>query len=229
MFSKGIILALMCMPALAQAEQRLVIREGGSATANISASSLNRLSVQGDRISTIKGTTGQFHLEKDLSLGQIFIQPSALEDKTPIHIYISTEKGNTYSLTLLSNDMPAENVILVSASNQTGVLNWDKTASYETVIVNMIKAMHNNEMLEGFSQSEVTKTKYKINGLQVKNNNSYTGEKLQGLSYEIENISDEELNIKESDFYKSNIRAISILNTKLAPQCKTKLYIVRGV
>jgi conjugal transfer pilus assembly protein TraK len=230
MFNRGVVLALILMPVIGQAEQRLILREGGNATANISASSLNRIAVQGDRIATIKGTTGQFHLEKDLSLGQIFMQPSLPEDKTPIHVYITTEKGSTYSLTLLSNEMPAENVILVSASNnQAGVANWDKTASYETVIVNLIKAMHNQEMVEGFSQSEVTKNTYKIKGLQIKNSDVYTGDKLQGLSYDIENISDEELNIKESDFYKQGVRAISILNTSLAPQGKTKLYIVRGV
>ncbi len=229
MFSKCFALLLLFIPVLAQAEQRLVVREGGSITANISATSLNRITVQGDRISAIKGTAGQFHLEKDLSVGQIFIQPTSPEDKAPIHVYITTEKGHTYSLTLLGSDMPAESIILTGPNNQTGVANWDKTASYEAVIVNMIKALHNKEMLEGFSPSEVTKNTYKIKGLLVKSCDSYLGHKLQGLGYEIENISDEELNIKESDFYKPGIRAISILNTSLAPQGKTKLYVVRGV
>jgi conjugal transfer pilus assembly protein TraK len=229
MFSKWITLLLILMPALGQAEQRLVIREGGSITANISATSLNRITVQGDRIAAIKGTAGQFHLEKDLSVGQIFIQPTSPEDKAPIHVYITTEKGHTYSLTLLSNDMPAESIILTGPNHQAEIANWDKTASYEAVIVNMIKALHNKEMLEGFSPSDVTKSTYKIKGLLVKSSDSYLGDKLQGLGYEIENISDEELYIKESDFYKPGIRAISILNTHLAPQSKTKIYIVRSV
>lgn len=229
MFSKWITLVLILMPALGQAEQRLVVREGGSITANISATSLNRITVQGDRISAIKGTAGQFHLEKDLSVGQIFIQPTSPEDKAPIHVYITTEKGNTYSLTLLSSDMPAESIILTGLNPQVGMAHWDKTASYESVIVNMIKALHNKEMLEGFAPSEVTKNTYKIKGLSVKSCDSYLGHKLQGLIYEIENASDEELTLKESDFNQPGIRAISILNTRLAPLGKTKLYVVRGV
>lgn len=227
--NKWVVMLCVFIPAVVQAEQRLVVREGGNVTANIAASALSRIAVQGDRISSIKGNAGQFQLEKDLNLGQIFIQPISPEDKTPIHVYISTEQGHTYSLTLLSNDMPAENIILVSTSTQTGLMNWDKAAPYETAIVSIIKSMHNQSVLEGYSILETTKNNYKIKCLSIKNKDRYQGDKLQGASFEVENSSDQEIYLKESDFYRQGIRAISILNKNLSPQGKTTVYTVSGV
>lgn len=233
MFSNGlkktVAMGLLFLPVLAHAEQRLMIRGGGSATANVAISTLNRIAVQGDRIASIKGKTGQFRIEKDLTLGQIFIEPTPTEDKAPIHLYITTEQGYTYSLTLLCEDIPAENIILVSTSTENKLASWDKTASYESTIVNIIKSMHNQVDLEGFTSHEKSKNNYKITGLLVKNKESYIGDKLQGYRYEVENISDDDLEIKEADFYKSGVRAISILNKRLSPQDKTTVYVVRGV
>ena len=229
MSNKLLALLLICLPALGYAEQRLVVRPGGNVTAHIASTSLNRIAVQGDRIASIKGSAGQFQLEKDLNLGQIFIQPNSPEDKTPIHIYLTTEQGNTYSMTLLSADMPAENITLVSTSNQNKLANWDITAPYETVMVNIIKAMHHQAELEGFSLSPATKNNYKIEGLLVTHQDSYLGDKLQGERYQIENVSEDEILLKNADFYKHDVRAISILTKKLPPQGKTSLYIVRGI
>ncbi len=229
MFNKLFILLFLSIPLLGHAEQRLVVREGGNVTANIASSSLNRIAVQGDRIVNIKGMTGQFQLEKDLNLGQIFIQPYSPDDKTPIHIYITTEQGSTYSLTLLSNDMPAENIVLISNSGQDKAIVWEKTAAYEAVIVNIIKAMHNQAELEGFYSSHETKNNIQIKSLTVKTIDSYLGGKLKGNSYEIQNVSDNEIRLKNTDFYKTGIRAISILNKSLPPQGKTIVYTVSGV
>lgn len=228
MFNKLITCLLLSIPMLSYAEQRLFIQEGGNVTANISASSLNRIAVQGDRIANVKGMTGQFQLEKDLNLGQVFIQPNSPEDKAPIHIYITTEQGKTYSLTLLSNDMPAENIVLVSNSVQDKEISWEKTSSYETTIVNIIKAMHNDAPLEGFYSSQKAKNDYQIPGLSISSRHAYLGSKLQGHSYEIKNEMDDDVTLNTSDFYKSGIRAISILNKSLSPQSKTTVYVVRG-
>ena len=217
------------MPVLGYAEQRLVVQQGGNITANIASSALNRIAVQGDRIASIKGSAGQFQLEKDLSLGQIFIRPNSEDDKTPIHIYITTEQGHTYSLTLLSTDMPAENIILVSNSNQNKSANWETTAPYETVLVNIIKAMHNQSELEGFYSKPKSKYNHKIKGLLITNQESYLGDKLQGYHYQVENITENEMILKHADFYKNDVRAISILTKTLPPQGKTSLYIVRGI
>lgn len=232
MFSNGLkktlAIGLLILPVLANAEQRLMIREGGSATANVAISTLNRIAVQGDRIASIKGKTGQFRIEKDLTLGQIFIEPIPSEDKAPIHIYMTTEQGYTYSLTLLCEDISAESIILVSTNTENKLASWDKTASYESTIVTIIKSMHNQVALEGFSLSEKSKNNYKIAGLLIRNKEAYLGDKLQGHSYEVENISDDDIQIKEADFFKSGIRAISILNKRLSPQDKTTVYVVRG-
>lgn len=229
MFNKLIMLLILCMPVLGYAEQRLVVREGGNVTAHISASDLNRISVQGDRILTIKGNAGQFQLEKDLSLGQIFIQPNSPEDKSPIHVYITTEQGQTYSLTLLSTDMPAENITLVSIDHKPGLASWENTAPYEDMIVKIINSMHNQVSLEGFTLiQDKVKNDYKIRNLAVKAQGHYVGAKLQGQRFQVQNISEHEVTLRESDFYKNGVRAISIIHKRIPPQGKAILYIVRG-
>lgn len=110
---KLIVLFILLTSSLSWAEQRLPVQEGESVVASVSAAGLNRIAVQGDRIVSIKGTAGQFQIDKDSQLGQIFIRPTMTDKGEPIYLFVTTEKGATYGLSLLESDLAPGSIVLV--------------------------------------------------------------------------------------------------------------------
>jgi type-F conjugative transfer system secretin TraK len=208
------------------AEQRIAVKEGDIATVRVSSTALNQIMIEGDRIQSVKGVSGQFQLDKDPHLGQIFIQP-ALDNKEPIHLFLTTELGQTYSLSLDASDISPESIILVPKAQQTVAAKWEKSSSYEQILTQIIKAIHNQTSLEGFSIEEEHQKLPKIKEISVAKKQSYRGDKLMGEFLEVQNTSKNTVELLESDFYKPGIRAIAVLNKYLQPKDKTGVYLVR--
>lgn len=217
----GLFLSCSCL-----ADQRVTVKEGSPITVRVSSSALNRIAVEGDRIQSVKGISGQFQLDKDPHLGQIFIQP-ALENKESVHLFLTTELGFTYALSLEASDIPPESIILVPKLQQSVAAKWEKSSSYEQVLTNIIKTLHNQTALEGFSVETINQKLAKVQGASVTHAKSYLGDKLQGQRLEIHNASKKMIELKEADFYSPGIRAIAILNKILQPNDKTLVYLVR--
>ena len=77
MFKILICIVPLLLPLSAYAQQKVPVQEGTEVTITVSSNTLNRLAVENDRITTVKGITGQFQLDKDGETGQVFIQPIA--------------------------------------------------------------------------------------------------------------------------------------------------------
>lgn len=208
------------------ADQRVTVKEGAPITVQVSSSALNRIAVEGDRIQSVKGISGQFQLDKDPHLGQIFIQPAA-ENKEPVHLFLTTELGVTYALSLEASDSAPESIILVPKLQQSLAAKWEKSSSYEQVLTNIMKALHNKTLLEGFSLETINQKLDRVQGVTVTHDKSYLGDKLQGQRLEIHNITKQMIELQEADFYSPGIRAIAVLNKNLQPNDKTVVYLVR--
>jgi conjugal transfer pilus assembly protein TraK len=217
----GLFISFACI-----ADQRVTVKEGAPVTVRVSSSALNRIAVEGDRIQSVKGISGQFQLDKDPHLGQIFIQP-AIENKEPVHLFLTTELGVTYALSLEASDSAPESIILVPKLQQSLAAKWEKSSSYEQVLTNIIKALHNQTLLEGFSLETINQKLAKVQGASVMHNKSYLGDKLQGQRLEIHNPTKNIIELNEADFYSPGIRAIAVLNKNLQPNDKTVVYLVR--
>ena len=207
------------------AYQRLPAEEGAAITAYVSETSLNRIAVFNDRIVNVKGNSGEFELDTDQDLGQIFIKP-VLSDK-PIALFVTTEKGHTYSLHLMSQQMNAENIVLMPLE-ENAIAQWEKTGSYESALKTILKAMHTDNSLEGFVIEKPHNKLPKIPGMNLTLLKSYRGAQWIGDIIEVSNQEKEPLYLSEAEFYQANIRAIAILDKVLAPQAKTRLYWVRN-
>jgi type-F conjugative transfer system secretin TraK len=220
-FLLGLMMTTSCF-----GEQRIAVKEGDIATIRVSNTALNQIMIEGDRIQSVKGVSGQFQLDKDPHLGQIFIQP-ALDNKEPIHLFLTTEQGQTYSLSLDARDIPPESIPLIPKAQQSVAAKWEKSSSYEQILTQIIKAMHNQTLVEGFSIEEEHLKLPKIKEASVLKRKSYMGDKLMGEALEVQNISKSTLELMESDFYQPGIRAIAVLNKSLQPKGKTRVYVVR--
>jgi hypothetical protein len=95
MFKFAPFLALFILGTL-YAEERYPIIEGGAITSYISPTGLTRIVAIGDRITTVKDTMEQFHIDKESQLARMDVQTFFVDNRDPIQLYITTEIGNSY-------------------------------------------------------------------------------------------------------------------------------------
>ncbi len=224
---KAIVCCSVLLPALCLAEQRLGVSDGKPLSAIVSTKALNRIAIEGDRITSVKGISGQFQMDKDQQQGQIFIQPTVVDNSEPVHLFLTTEKGFTYSLKLETHDLAAENIILVPSGQHSAVAKWEKSNPYDVIISSIVKALNNGAELEGFIAEDYKKSLPRVHGVTVTLKKVYRGDRLQGELYEIGNPRKRSIQLEEQFFYKNGVRAIAILHKSLAPKDKTRLFIVR--
>lgn len=210
--------------SLVVAQQKVPVQEGTEITITVSSNTLNRLAVENDRIMTVKGITGQFQLDKDGESGQVFIQPIATDKQELIHLFLLTEKGHTYPLSLALQEGSAESILLMPVEQE--VSQWEQSSSYETLLRTLINAMHNQTPLGGFIVNKVKTHTPVIKHAIIKHLQTYTGQQLQGHVLEVTNACKEELILTEEMFQLNGIRAVSILNPTLSAHAKTRVYVV---
>lgn len=222
---KKFCLILLCsFIPMAFASQRIPVQEGLEVNAVVSTQALNRIAVENDRITSVKGNTGQFELDKDLELGQVFLKP--LIKESPIPIFITTEKGHTYHLGLTTHELSAESIILVPLGEVS--TKWEQSSAYESLLKTLIQAMHTQTFLEGFIVENAKLKVPQIKTAKVSQLQSYIGQALVGQILEVSNPTSQTLELIEADFYLPGVRAITLLNKTLSPKAKTRVYLVRS-
>jgi type-F conjugative transfer system secretin TraK len=218
----GIASLLFCSCAVAQ--QKVPVQEGTEVTITVSSNTLNRLAVQDDRIMTVKGITGQFQLDKDGESGQVFIQPIKTDKQELIHLFLLTEKGHTYPLSLTVHEGAAESILLMPLEIERA--QWEQSSNYEVLLRTLVQAMHNQTPLEGFVLNTIKTQIPVIKFAAINHLQTYTGTQLQGHVLEVTNRSKEELILTEELFQLKGVRAVSILNPILSGFAKTRVYVV---
>ncbi len=215
---------LFWVPLAVNANQRIPVQEGVEVNAVISYNALNRIAVLNDRIVSVKGNSGQFELDKDTELGQVFLKPLVKEG--PIALFITTEKGHTYNLGLTTHERGAESIVLTPMMDVS--VKWQQSSSYESLLKEIIKAMHTQSPLEGFVIENAKVKLPNIKGIKVVPLQSYLGQSLLGQTLELSNTTTEPLHLTELQFYLPGVRAVVIIDKVLAPRAKTRLYWVRN-
>ena len=209
-----------------QAQQMIAVQEGVEVSATLSCEALNRITVQNDRILSVKGIQGEFELDKDTELGQVFVRPMSKESQEPIHIFLSTESGKTYALALFAQNIGAQSIVLMPPG--LNLVPWEQAGSYEASIKTLIKAMHTQTELEGFSIERLNIKLPSIQGAKVVVLQSYSGNPLSAEVLELHNTTSQSLSFDEMDFYGEGVRAITLVEKTLLPSTKTRVYRVRS-
>ena len=105
-------IALACMTALgapvpASAMQILDAADHAELAAEISASGVNRIALAGDRIAKVVRAPDGFAVEHDPASGDLYLRPLSQDtgaEGEPVTLFIGTERGFTYRLTLTPGD-----------------------------------------------------------------------------------------------------------------------------
>lgn len=206
------VLVLLTLNFLATSANAAIVRtldESKSIELSISKQNLTRITVKDDRVANVFGITGEYVLEADEELGQVFIRPVELGGTSkPIHLTLTTEKGHTQDLCLIPKDQ-APTTLILEEGNQETLLSQGPAARVSATRVSIAR-----DEIEGLLQAcqeGRIPLGYKVAPLDLKPFKGpfkgphllireIRGEKLRGLTYEIKNLSKLPLILSEQEF-----------------------------
>ena len=103
-------LALASGEALAM--QRLTATDHAVLEAEVSATAVSRIALDQDRIARIVRPPGGFAIEHDAVRGDLYLRPLGPEPPQTATLFLGTERGFTYQLTLTVTDRAAAQVLI---------------------------------------------------------------------------------------------------------------------
>lgn len=204
------------------------IKDNQSASFKIPAKAITRIFVAGDRIQNVRGLDGAYDIRKDDKLGEIYLQPTAYYQNKSFNVFITTENGLHYTLTLVPSNTKSDVIEIKPVSpvlKQAAI--WEKNSAYSEVLIKLIDAMVNRETPEGYAviplgddQHEKTISK----NLILKLSTIYRGNHLQGEIWYLCNKGNKPIYINQHLFDKRDVRAISWQNAFVKPFSSIMIY-----
>ena len=122
-------LALAVVPGPAAAMQMLEAADHAELEAAVSATGVSRVALADDRIQRIIRSPGGFDVEHDAASGDLYLRPLAAPDPgwdehpvdpLPLTLFLGTEQGFTYRLTLIPDERPSAQVLIRNAAAAAG-------------------------------------------------------------------------------------------------------------
>ena len=241
-------LALLTLSFLETSANAAILRtldDSKSIEISISKENLTRITVKDDRVANVFGITGEYVLEADEELGQVFIRPIGHETNKPIHLTLTTEKGHTQDLRLVPKDQAPTALILEEGQQETflsqGSMTHVSAAQVSTTRVSIAR-----DEIEGLLQAcqeGRIPLGYKVAPLDLKDTSvtfkdphllirEIRGEKLRALTYEVKNLSTLPLILSEDKFTqiphakKSDIIAVWIAKKTINPGESTYVHVI---
>lgn len=232
--------------AVANAAIVRTLDESKSIELSISKQNLTRITVKDDRVANIFGITGEYVLEADEELGQVFIRPVGLGGTNkPIYLTLTTEKGHTQDLHLIPKDQ-APTTLILEEGNQETLLSQGSAAQVPTTqrpatrvliardeIEDLLQACQEGRIPLGYKVAPLDlkplKGPFKSLHLLIR---EIRGEKLGGLTYEVKNLSKLPLILSEQEFTqiphakRSDIIAVWIAKKTINPGERTYVHVI---
>ena len=215
---------------------------------SISKEELTRIAVKDDRILNVIGLTGAYVLEADDNQGQVFIRPLDQGTLKPISLTIITEGGHTQDLRLVpKNKTPEALILLPQEGHQQEISSlWGKQVHLKNNPSHVPLSKNEVESLLQACQERRIPLGYKLAPLDLKNSSireetlnvssllirELKGEKLRGLTYDVQNRTEDPLILSEPTFIKSldlpqnSIVAVLMPKKSLASEERTVVYVV---
>ncbi len=142
------------LPAPAAAMQILEAADHAELAAEISATGVNRIALAGDRIARVVRAPDGYAVEHDAASGDLWLRrvegtpPAA----TPVTLFLGTEKGFTYRLTLTPSDRDAAQILIRNAALSKDAAAASVPAAADphiAALVKLVRAVARREPLAG--------------------------------------------------------------------------------
>lgn len=222
----GILLAIVIDGSAVQIYN---VKNGAEVLAVIYKSGLSRISLEDDRIAAIKGVAGEFQLDKNEDVGDIYIKPTATRASDTIDLFIQSEKGNTYALRLKTSSEKPESISLVANDLSSENKDTFKVSSNakQSEVIDLLKQVSSGADIKGYTVevfSEPSKLKLKSEVISIVEK-IYKGRLYKVEVIKVENNSDRTITVQDRDLADvNNILAVSIESHQLPDNSYTMAY-----
>ena len=148
-------MAALAAPAPALAMQILEAADHAELAAEISATNVNRIALAGDRIAKVVRSPDGFAVEHDAASGDLYLRPVAAEavEHDPVTLFVGTEKGFTYRLTLMPAARASAQILIRNADALPGAAVADPVAGgpHVAALVRLVRAVARRDLLPGYA------------------------------------------------------------------------------
>jgi conjugal transfer pilus assembly protein TraK len=177
------------------------------------------------------GDEEAFVTQKEETLGQLFIKPTAENGTQAISLTVLTEQGMTQDLVLKPTEMPPVTLMLKPNSQAQKKL---AQQSDPQILPNtptrpeQFTALLKQAVLDELPEQTVTPkpTRPKQASYKFTFQRSLQGGEFQVQVFDCQNTGDTPMLIHESEFYQAGDLALSVLQHALAPKAHTTLYVI---
>lgn len=224
-----IALALPTLVTVSHAMQVVDVVDGASVFIKISAKDQTRLRVDGGRIASLRLPRGQLVMEPDDETGQVFI---TVPDTTkgPVNGYLTTEAGQTITLTLVPADIPIETVVFrppVPSPRNAQAPFGRNGNPFEKDIKRMYGVMLNGDVMDGVEVREVQQPIALWKEASMVLERQYLTPTVLGECFRVTNVSKAQMVLGEQEFYRRGVNTVAIEQLNLAPGAETKVCVIR--
>ena len=147
--------AAVAVPPPVLAMQILEAADHAELAADISATGVNRIALAGDRIAKVVRSPDGFAVEHDAASGDLYLRPAGSQaGHDPVTLFIGTEKGFTYRLTLTPAARDSAQILIRNADTvrfaapAAPALAGDP---HVAALVRLVRAVARREPLPGYA------------------------------------------------------------------------------
>ena len=150
--------ALAAAPPAA-AMQILEAADHAELAAEISATGVNRIALAGDRIARVVRAPDGYAVEHDGASGDLYLRPSVPAGSTeaaagsPVTLFVGTEKGFTYRLTLTASVRDSAQILIRNAAALPDAAvraTFPGDSAHVAALVRLVRAVARREVLPGY-------------------------------------------------------------------------------
>ena len=151
-----LVMGALTAPTPALAMQILDAADHAEITAEISATGINRIALAGDRIAKVVRSPDGYAVEHDAASGDLYLRPVAAEaaEHDPVTLFIGTEKGFTYRLTLTPSDRDSAQILIRNAAAVPATaasIPASGSDPHVAALVRLVRAVARRDLLPGYA------------------------------------------------------------------------------
>lgn len=201
--------------------------EGEQFNLSLSSINFNRVFVEGEKIIKLSYPERAFTVDKseiddpNSTEGSIYLKPAF---DVPITLFLTTDKGHHFSLTITPNEAVGKTLKLV-AKTQTKLKFVKSDASDLNQNEEVLAAMKAGETPKDFHLKHTLSRPFYIKkDIKVVLQKHYQGESLTGYVYSLENTSNHEVALTTELFSNNKAQTLSLSDERLPPKKVAYLY-----
>ncbi len=220
----GSLLLLVALPVWAL--QVIPVREGETLFAKIAADDLTRIALSEGRIQSWHTLKGRLAIDKNVRSGQIYVRP--LDRGEPVSLFLTSETGATYALTLQPVEMPAESLILKEQVQRAAKPSKaEQTDSLQQMVKELALLMAADRLPSDMELRERGEELRLWQGSRFVRLRSWMGASVVADLFQLTNTGTAEMRVAEPELYRPGVLGVAVENHSLRPGEATRIFVIR--